>query len=399
MPKTRLLLVIALLLAVAMPTAAQSESCPKWALPISYNQVVNGALDNITYAEVYCFNGQAGDQITIDLSATSGNLDTNLILSDLTGDTVYASNDDIVSGNLNSQVVVTLPTTGIYMITATRFDMETGTTSGGFTLALSSAPAAPVNTNLFTTADCPTGTQPITYNETLSGQISKADYIFGYCFIGGAGDIVTISLNATSGNLDTYLLLTDDEFVEEYGRNDDVASGNTNSQLIVTLPENNVYVIGVSRYDLEAGQTAGTYDLNLSAQVAAAPVTSPSGKGSTPQAPSSSASAVSNSGAVLSCDQPPLSDLLRGEWYMDDEAERLTFNFECSGQLTISIGKEDFDTTYTYQNNIITIDLGSAEAPLVLTDVVIAADVMMAVNQETGALVLLINTLAELEGQ
>jgi hypothetical protein len=115
---------------------AQDNACDQLTT-ISYGQTVTGSLDDVNYITGYCFKGTTGDKVTINLIATSGDLDTYLGLSDDTGSTVYAENDDADSGT-DSQIIFTLPEDGQYVIVVTRFGLDEGTSTGNFSLSLSS---------------------------------------------------------------------------------------------------------------------------------------------------------------------------------------------------------------------------------------------------------------------
>lgn len=67
----------------------------------------------------HLFSGTAGQTVTISLESSA--FDTYLILLGPNGDRV-AENDDISSGNLNSQITVTLPATGVYRLLANSYD-------------------------------------------------------------------------------------------------------------------------------------------------------------------------------------------------------------------------------------------------------------------------------------
>ena len=77
--------------------------------------------DNSPFRE-HIFQGTAGDTVTITM--TSNDFDAYLLLVDPNGETI-AQNDDIVSGNLNSQIVIELTVTGQYVAVANARD-ETG---------------------------------------------------------------------------------------------------------------------------------------------------------------------------------------------------------------------------------------------------------------------------------
>ncbi len=78
------------------------------------------------YGDLYRITLQAGDQVTITMSAPNSSLDPELVLADSFGAPV-AANDDISSNNLDSQIIYTVPAAGRYVIQATSFmPRETG---------------------------------------------------------------------------------------------------------------------------------------------------------------------------------------------------------------------------------------------------------------------------------
>lgn len=112
--------------------------------PISFGQTINASLavsdcqssERVgSFADQYSFSAEAGRQIRIEMTATSGTLDTYVyLIGPITGParTVATSSDDIVLGvNTNSRIPVigffSLPATGAYLIEATSFGAnETG---------------------------------------------------------------------------------------------------------------------------------------------------------------------------------------------------------------------------------------------------------------------------------
>lgn len=103
----------------------------------------------------------------------------------------------------------------------------------------------------------------INYGDTVTGSIEGDLYIFGWCFDGAAGDEITVTLEATSGNLDTYVGLSDQTLQETYIENDDVDESTTNSGFTFTLPESATYVLIASRFELETGTTTGDFEMTL----------------------------------------------------------------------------------------------------------------------------------------
>jgi len=109
------------------------------------------------------------------------------------------------------------------------------------------------------------GQTPISAGESASGVID-ADNVYGtYSFTGKTGDIVTVRMDATSGNLDPFLFLLDPNG-NTIAYNDDALSAVTKGAEIAnhTLVSDGVYTIVATRYGREYGGTEGAYTLTLS---------------------------------------------------------------------------------------------------------------------------------------
>jgi len=112
------------------------------------------------------------------------------------------------------------------------------------------------------------GQTPISAGESASGVID-ADNVYGtYSFTGKTGDIVTVRMDATSGNLDPFLFLLDPNG-NTIAYNDDALSAVTKGAEIAnhTLVSDGVYTIVATRYGREYGGTEGAYTLTLSVSV------------------------------------------------------------------------------------------------------------------------------------
>ncbi|MDX2160157.1 MAG: PPC domain-containing protein [bacterium] len=107
---------------------------------------------------------------------------------------------------------------------------------------------------------------PTTLGALQSGTLTTANPYDAYNFTVEASDVVTITMNATSGSLDTFLLLLDAQG-NIVRSNDDLADGITNSQInnaLLTTP--GVYTIVATRYGKRVGGTEGDYSLQVNAQ-------------------------------------------------------------------------------------------------------------------------------------
>ncbi|MBX3064993.1 MAG: PPC domain-containing protein [Anaerolineae bacterium] len=102
------------------------------------NNQGTGTINSQNPAEAWSFQGTANEIVTIDLAATSGSLDTFLILIGPDGIPV-ASNDDANADTRNSQILnKQLTADGRYVILATRFGLGIGGTEGGYSVTLTS---------------------------------------------------------------------------------------------------------------------------------------------------------------------------------------------------------------------------------------------------------------------
>jgi hypothetical protein len=106
----------------------------------------------------------------------------------------------------------------------------------------------------------------IAYGETVTGTITDAAPVQAWTFEGQAGDVVTITMDATdlaSGGLDSYLQLLDPAG-EVLIENDDASATTINAAIAdFTLPEDGTYTIHATRFGLETGLATGEYELTL----------------------------------------------------------------------------------------------------------------------------------------
>lgn len=298
--------------ATATPEEAQLEPTPQEAqtaaatceavtftdvevTPIGYGNTVEGEITDEAFARIYCFEGAAGDAITISMTGLGGELDTYLLLSDTALEQTFTSNDDRSGRTTDSEINFTLPEDGAYLIVATRFNNQVGDSEGAYELTLTlndqaqadepppattppptstPTPADQAETEEATEASICAGIADIditgvdeipllTYGGRATGEITNDTPMQFYCFEGEEGDEVVINVGALDGDLDTYLMLTDTTLEITFAENDDISRRNTDSEIVFTLPEDGVYVIVVSRFQLADGDSEGSFDLTL----------------------------------------------------------------------------------------------------------------------------------------
>lgn len=379
------LIILLILCSGVLPVwAAPLQQAPP--IPIQYGQTVTGTISDDQQIVSYVFDAVGGDQVTATLTASSGNLDPMLNLTNFNG-TLLAT-DDNSGANGNAQITYVIPANGAYLLNVTRSPAGEGNTIGDFTLTLNKGatptstpqPIVPTNTppaiettpevtqvtprsqrlqqlelgatvqgtlggennfNLYwfegrggqaiqvtseptanfqplfvlyrsdfseifrsqpgqtlatalpsdslyflaaatiqagvggdyvftlTTTSTSNVTTPaasssgdgLVYGETVTGTISNANPLVRYRFRGEAGDTVTITQSAVSGDLDSYVLLVDTS--GNVVAQDDNSAGNNNAALTTSLPTSAEYFVIATRRGQDQGITAGDFILEL----------------------------------------------------------------------------------------------------------------------------------------
>jgi hypothetical protein len=121
---------------VTMPSP-QQEASEGGDVAIRYGESLIGTISNERYALFYQFEGEAGDQVTIRAERLSDDLDPIIILRDADNNNLPGgTNDDADPSTRDSLLTYTLPASGEYIISVTRFGVRDGTTTGNFRLTL-----------------------------------------------------------------------------------------------------------------------------------------------------------------------------------------------------------------------------------------------------------------------
>jgi hypothetical protein len=249
---------------------------------LQYGDTVAGVIDDDSPEVAFEFEAQAGDMVTIALSATSGDLDTVLVLVDAAGAFVTSDDD---SGEARNSLIQDFEITdaGTYRIIATRYDRELGDTSGEFTLSLSAqggeaAPPADAGSSGEGEEPEPADTDPfgelpdlgayvytvLESGDAVEGEVTDDAWAVPYVFGGHAGDEVTLTVARTDGDL-----LLDVGLFDRTGAGLLAGAEDADDTGEVTfshqLPETAYYVVGVRRVSGEAGETTGSFTFTFEA--------------------------------------------------------------------------------------------------------------------------------------
>ncbi len=165
---------------------------------LSYDEAAIGVLSDEKTVERRFFEGQAGDVVRVAALRTSDDLDTLLTLYDPAGQIIAWADDSVAS--TDSEITLTLPQTGQYLVEVARFGRERGFTSGNYRLdlALLYRPGNMV----------PEGY--LAYGEQVTDRIlPDIPAPQTWYFVGQEGDEVSIHLQFPASNIPLLLSLSD----------------------------------------------------------------------------------------------------------------------------------------------------------------------------------------------
>lgn len=223
--------------------------------------IYNGLINDQRVGVYFAFQAQAGDNLEIAMQTIDGNLDPLIVLADANGRRIAANDDDIEAETRDAALRnVVIPRPGEYVIIATRYNGARGTSQGEYRLTF----LRESETSSVTRPSGDEAPSTITYDETVVWYVDDTAYELRLEFVGGEGDVVTIAMNARSGNLDPLLqLLSPDGVV--LAENDDETAGGTRNAFIpgYRLLRDGTYTILATRYRGAAGASFGEFDLTL----------------------------------------------------------------------------------------------------------------------------------------
>lgn len=253
MSKLRRYILIALLL-LCVPGLAHAQDGNR----LVYGQTVNGRISNDGFRTVYSFRATRGEIIDAKMTRLEGNLDPALVLLD--SDSNLIARDDDGGGNYDATLrSVTLPHEGTFFLIATRFGQQAGTTTGTYSLTLNRVGVAS-DPSLSSEATV------LRYGDTVVMELSGEQHQQIYTFGALRGDLVSITMQRISGDLDPLLLLADSGGNVLLIADEDPASPGTLDAAITNwrINQSGNYLIVATRYGGAAGSSRGGYSLSLS---------------------------------------------------------------------------------------------------------------------------------------
>ena len=240
---------------------------------LTYGDTTFGEITDTNDIVEFFFSGAEGDIVTIRMSATRGNLDTELYLIGPTG-AMVAANDDY---GLEQDSVIyrfVLPLDGEYTILATRFTTSGLGGTGDFRLSVQLEEAMIVVDNSPDVETAPPANNnggtvvvvgaSIANGDEVTGLIDNTYYEVRYTFQGNRGDTINIQMDAISGDLDPFIAVYNSTGKQIAFNDDDIYSAASDAFIQeVTLFSDDTYTIVATRYAGEHGFTSGEFNLRF----------------------------------------------------------------------------------------------------------------------------------------
>jgi hypothetical protein len=212
---------------------------------------MHGTIDDQHPAVLYSFEGTAGMLIDVEMWAQTEELDPYLILLDAKGRELVRNDDADDVGNAALRAVI-LPEDGTYVIVATRYQQQFGESAGIFEL------------DVIDGSDLVAGTfsELISYESSINDTLDDDTLERLYTFRATAGDVITIQMTTTDGDLDPNITLTDN-IGTVLAYNDDNLLLDVLDSLIqgYIVPRSGYYAILAARYG--STENSGDYRLKV----------------------------------------------------------------------------------------------------------------------------------------
>ena len=229
---------------------AQEETSTEVGVSVQTGMATSGRIDDRNPRQVYSFEGSRGEVVRVSVTVTDGNLDAVLTVFDAQGNVLLAQDDASTQEGLRATLSLQQDTR--YYLVVGRFGYNVGTTAGDYDITLERVGVVSKQGST------------LLFGVPVTDTISNGQPQVYYTFRANEGDIVTIEMQRTSGNLDPYLQILDrNRFV--VANNDDVETGDSHNARVdnFIVEQTGVYIVVASRYGEVSGESVGNFILSV----------------------------------------------------------------------------------------------------------------------------------------
>jgi len=239
-------------LALDLADAATLGFSAERPLFINLNTEYSGTLDAQTTARFYQFAAKQGDVITLEALRTRGNLEPILTLQSADRLTLVSATG--TRGGLPARIAAyAIVRDGLYIVSVSQTAGNSAQPTGDYSLYVTARQGVSIGQG---------GTLLLTYGGVLTANLDARSLDQQYAFQGMAGDLVTILIQPTGGDLLPYLILYDAN--RRLIAQDDRTQPGAAKLVRVKLPATGSYIIVATRHGRAGGITKGSFTLTLS---------------------------------------------------------------------------------------------------------------------------------------
>lgn len=228
---------------------AQDDGSPETSL--IYGAQITGEVTANNPRNIYFFDGLRGEVVSITLQTSRGDLDPIVTLVDSNGRIIMQRDDGGGSRNIVISAF-TIPQSLRYYLIVGRFGMALGSTTGSFELKIERIGVSGESGSA------------LRYGDSVINNITNMSPQVYYSFQAKQGDIVDITMQRNSGNLDPYIQVVNSG-ARVIAESDDIdGSGSLDAGVrSLVIEESGTYVIIATRYGEAAGTSTGRYILTV----------------------------------------------------------------------------------------------------------------------------------------
>ena len=215
---------------------------PARATNFPFGQTQTGTISEAGQSNSYTFSANAGEVLDVTMTATSGTLIPKIQLYNPAGQLIATATPPYCNSTITEMDTVTLPSTGTYTILVSDCS---ATNTGNYALYAQST-------------NDPSGAANLPLGGTEAGTIGSAAQNNAYTFSANAGDVLDVTMTATSGSLIPKIRLYNPagELVSQ--ANPPYCNSTITEMDTVTLPSTGTYTVLVADC---SDTNAGNYEL------------------------------------------------------------------------------------------------------------------------------------------
>ncbi|MBI1276617.1 MAG: hypothetical protein GC179_00675 [Anaerolineaceae bacterium] len=241
---------------------ATAEATPETAtapvdLNLTYSVTANGEISNSTVSQTWTLTTASADRLNVRVERTGGNLLPDVAILDASDQqlaTSYGSDQTGAAAQIDNY---TLPNAGTYKVLVQRVGGATGVTQGTYTITVTPRATADNNpNNTVSLGDITAGTP-------VNGELTGTQWYQRYTFTAAGEDVIRVMGKRTSGTLFPEVEILDSNGTSLSVGYTDYTNGDIAQINAFSLPQAGTYTIAMTRAQRFNGETAGTYELNV----------------------------------------------------------------------------------------------------------------------------------------